>query len=178
MCQPDGFIHPDYPDHVYRLDKALYGLHQAPRAWYQTLADHLTKNGYSHGAIDTTLFIKKVRNDQILVQIYVDDIIFGSTNEDLCKEFEQVMKKKFEMSAMGELSFFLGLQVEQKKDGILIHQSKYVNDILSRFKMDDCKPISTPMETRVSLSVNNEEVSIDEHQYRAMIGLLLYLNAS
>ncbi|KAJ0958119.1 putative RNA-directed DNA polymerase [Helianthus annuus] len=100
--QPPGFVHPDHPEYAYKLDKALYGLHQAPRAWYATLTEHLLAHGYTRGTIDQTLFIKKVGRDQILVQIYVDDIIFGSTSEDLCKEFERVMKKKFEMSALGK----------------------------------------------------------------------------
>ncbi|KAD7117240.1 hypothetical protein E3N88_04508 [Mikania micrantha] len=110
VCQPPGFEDSQFPDHVYKLDKALYGLHQAPRAWYATLTDHLLANGYTRGAIDQTLFVRKDKDDLILVQIYVDDIIFGSTSSALCKEFEGVMKKKFEMSAMGEMTFFLGLQ--------------------------------------------------------------------
>ncbi|KAI3742536.1 hypothetical protein L1987_60221 [Smallanthus sonchifolius] len=125
VCQPPGFEDPLNPNMVFKLDKALYGLHQAPRAWYETLSTHLLANDFVRGKIDSTLFIKKSGGDYLLVQIYVDDIIFGSTNEGLCKEFEGVMKSKFEMSAMGELSFFLGLQVNQKEDGFFIHQSKF-----------------------------------------------------
>jgi len=176
--QPEGFVDPTYPKHVYKLDKALYGLHQAPRAWYQHLADHLTTNGYTRGAIDSTLFIKRAGTDQIFVQIYIDDIIFGSTNSELCEEFKSVMQEKFEMSSMGEVSLFLGLQIEQKPEGTLIHQANYVQDILKRFKIEDCKPISTPMETRVVLTPKKEDAPADEHQYRAMIGSLLYLTAS
>ncbi|KAI3742385.1 hypothetical protein L1987_60065 [Smallanthus sonchifolius] len=104
---------------------ALYGLHQAPQAWYETLSAHLLENDFVRGHTDSTLFIKKAGGEYLLVQIYVDDIIFGSTNEGLCKEFETIMKSEFEMSAMGELSFFLGLQVNQKEDGFFIHQSKF-----------------------------------------------------
>ncbi|KAD4585566.1 hypothetical protein E3N88_23167 [Mikania micrantha] len=92
---------PAFPDHVYKPHKALYGLHQAPRAWYATHTDHLLAKGSTRGAIDQTLFVLREKDDFILVQIYVDDIIFGSTSSVLCKEFEAVMKKKFEMSAMG-----------------------------------------------------------------------------
>ena len=107
--QPPGFVNSKFPNHVYKLDKDLYGLHQAPRAWYATLTKHLLEHGYSWGTIDQTLFIKHVSVDQILVHIYVDDSIFGSTSPQLCKEVEIVMKKRFEMSSLGEMTMFLGL---------------------------------------------------------------------
>nr|GEW12744.1 putative ribonuclease H-like domain-containing protein [Tanacetum cinerariifolium] len=110
VCQPLGFEDPDHPDKVYKVVKALYGLHQAPRAWYETLATYLLVNDFQRGTIDQTLFIKKQKGDILLVQIYVDDIIFGATNKDLCKSFEKLMKEKFQMSSMRELIFFLGLQ--------------------------------------------------------------------
>ncbi|GJU37227.1 putative ribonuclease H-like domain-containing protein [Tanacetum coccineum] len=116
VSQPPGFLDPKYPQKVYKVVKALYGLHQAPRAWYATLSTFLLKNGYRRGTIDKTLFIKKDKHDIILVQVYVDDIIFGSTKKSWCDEFEALMKSKFQMSSMGELTFFLGLQVKQKAD--------------------------------------------------------------
>ncbi|GJY30807.1 retrovirus-related pol polyprotein from transposon TNT 1-94 [Tanacetum coccineum] len=112
VTQPPGFKDPDHPDKVYKVVKALYGLHQAPRAWYETLANYLLGNGFKRGKIDQTLFIKKQKGDILLVQVYVDDIIFGSTNKELCTGFEKLMKDKFQMSSMGELTFFLGLQVQ------------------------------------------------------------------
>nr|GFB87234.1 putative ribonuclease H-like domain-containing protein [Tanacetum cinerariifolium] len=102
VCQPLRFEDPNHPDKVYKVVKALYGLHQAPRAWYETLATYLLKNGFHKGTIDQTLFIKKQKGDILLVQIYVDDITFGATNKDLCKSFEKLMKDKFQMSSMGE----------------------------------------------------------------------------
>ncbi|GJU42123.1 putative ribonuclease H-like domain-containing protein [Tanacetum coccineum] len=116
VSQPPGFIDPKYPKKVYKVVKALYGLHQAPRAWYATLSTFLLKNGYRRGTIDKTLFIKKDKNDIMLVQVYVDDIIFGSTKRSWCDEFEALMKSRFQMSSIGELTFFLGLQVKQKED--------------------------------------------------------------
>ncbi|KAI3745001.1 hypothetical protein L1987_58101 [Smallanthus sonchifolius] len=178
VCQPPGFEDPLNPNMVFKLDKALYGLHQAPRAWYETLSTHLLANDFVRGKIDSTLFIKKSGGDYLLVQIYVDDIIFGSTNEGLCKEFEGVMKSKFEMYAMGELSFFLGLQVNQKEDGFFIHQSKYVKDILSRFKMEDCTSYDTPIPVNHKLNSDPEGKDVDCRLYRAMIGSLMYLTAS
>ncbi|KAI3715136.1 hypothetical protein L6452_22105 [Arctium lappa] len=125
--QPPGFESTEYPNHVYYLDKALYGLKQAPRAWYETLSTFLINNGFEKGTIDTTLFIKRYKNEMLLVQIYVDDIIFGSTNQKYCDKFSELMKSEFEMSLMGELTFFLGLQVKQTSEGTFISQSKYVS---------------------------------------------------
>ncbi|GJS60939.1 putative ribonuclease H-like domain-containing protein [Tanacetum coccineum] len=109
VCQPPGFEDPDFPDRVYKVEKALYGLHQAPKAWYETLSTYLLDNGFQRGKIDKTLFIRRDKGDILLVQVYVDDIIFGSTKKSLCTEFEKMMHKKFQMSSMGELTFFLGL---------------------------------------------------------------------
>ncbi|KAJ9541604.1 hypothetical protein OSB04_028110 [Centaurea solstitialis] len=178
VCQPPGFEDPKYPDMVCKLRKALYGLHQAPRAWYDTLSSYLLENKFERGVIDKTLFIKRTKTDMLLVQIYVDDIIFGSTKEDMCKEFEELMHKKFKMSSMGELTFFLGLQVKQKRDGIFINQSKYVATMLQKFGMNDAKPASTPMETHKHLTADVEGEEVDVHQYRSMIGSLMYLTAS
>ncbi|GJS12948.1 putative ribonuclease H-like domain-containing protein [Tanacetum coccineum] len=148
VCQPPGFEDPDFPNGVYKVEKALYGLHQAPRAWYETLSTYLLDNGFQRGKIDKTLFIKRDKGDILLVQVYVDDIIFGSTKKSLCIEFEKMMHKKFQMSSMGELTFFLGLQVKQKEDGIFITLLKDEND-----------------------------EDVDEHMYRSMISLLMYLTS-
>nr|GEY80017.1 putative ribonuclease H-like domain-containing protein [Tanacetum cinerariifolium] len=145
VCQPLGFEDPAYPDKVYKVVKALYGLHQAPRAWYETLANYLLENGFQKGKIDQILFIKKQKGDILLVQVYVDDIIFRSTNKELCIAFEKLMKDKFQMSSMGELTFFLRSQVKQKKDGIFISQDKYVAKILRKFGFTDVKSTSTPI---------------------------------
>nr|GEX57000.1 hypothetical protein [Tanacetum cinerariifolium] len=104
-----GFTDPEFPAKVYKVEKAMYGLHQAPRAWYGTLSKYLLKNGFQRGTIDQTLFIRKQREYFILVQVYVDDIIFGSLNPQLCREIEALMHEKFQMSAMGDLNFFLRL---------------------------------------------------------------------
>ncbi|GJY83816.1 putative ribonuclease H-like domain-containing protein [Tanacetum coccineum] len=178
VCQPPGFEYPHFLDKVYKVEKALYGLHQAPRAWYETLSTYLIENGFRRGTIDKTLFIKKDKGDILLVQVYVDDIIFGSTKKSLCDEFEGLMHKRFQMSSMGELTFFLGLQVQQKKDGIFISQDKYVADILKKFDFATVKTTSTPMEPNKALVKDEEADSVDVHLYRSMIGSLMYLTAS
>ncbi len=123
--QPPGFENHELPNHVFRLHKALYGLKQAPRAWYDRLSKFLLNNNFSRGNVDKTLFLKRKDENLLVVQIYVDDIIFGATNDTLCKEFADLMHGKFEMSLMGELSFFLGLQIKQTKEGIFIHQTHF-----------------------------------------------------
>ncbi|KAJ9557060.1 hypothetical protein OSB04_011674 [Centaurea solstitialis] len=176
--QPEGFVDPDFPDHVCILDKALYGLKQAPRAWYETLTNHLLSKGFKRGSIDTTLFLKKEGDDLLLVQIYVGDIIFGSTNPELCTKFSKIMETEFEMSMMGELNFFLGIQVKQNPDGIFINQSKYIKDMLKKFNMTDCSPIKTPMPTGNLLGPDLAGKSVDQKIYRSIIGSLLYLTAT
>ena len=124
VAQPPGFEIENLTDHVYKLDKALYGLKQAPRAWYERLSKYLTGNDFKRGNIDKTLFIKHSGQDLLVVQIYVDDILFGTTKETLAKEFSSLMCWEFEMSLMGELNYFLGLHVHQTKNGIFVHQGK------------------------------------------------------
>ncbi|GJT78561.1 putative ribonuclease H-like domain-containing protein [Tanacetum coccineum] len=178
VCQPPGFEDPEFPNKVYKVEKALYGLHQAPRAWYETLSTYLLENRFRKGTIDKTLFIKKDKGDILLVQVYVDDIIFGSTKKSLCTEFEQMMHKRFQMSSIGELTFFLGLQVKQKDDGIFISQDKYVADILKKFDFATVKTTSTPMETNKALLKDEEAADVDVHLYKSIIGSLMYLTAS
>ncbi|GKD27091.1 putative ribonuclease H-like domain-containing protein, partial [Tanacetum coccineum] len=137
---------------VYKVVKALYGLHQAPRAWYATLSTFLLKNGYRRGTIDKTLFLNKDKHDIILVQVYVDDIIFGSTKKSWCDEFEALIKSRFQMSSMGELTFFLGLQVKQKPDGIFISQDNSLTRIM--------EPIVEPLELTPSVSSSSKVTMI------------------
>ncbi|GKB82691.1 uncharacterized mitochondrial protein-like protein, partial [Tanacetum coccineum] len=122
--------------------------------------------------------IRRDKGDILLVQLYVDDIIFGSTKKSLCTEFEKMMHKKFQMSSMGELTFFLGLQVKQKNDGIFLSQDKYVTEILKKFGFSDVKTASTPMETHKPLLKDADGEDVDEHLYRSMIGSLMYLTSS
>nr|GEZ77068.1 putative ribonuclease H-like domain-containing protein [Tanacetum cinerariifolium] len=140
VMQPPGFQDLAFPAKGYKVEKAMYGLHQALRAWYGTLSKYLLMNGFQRGTIDQTLFIRRKREDFILVQVYVDNIIFGSSNPQLCREFEALMDEKFQMSAMGKLNFFLGLQVLQKEDGIFLSQDKYIGDILKKFGYSDGHP--------------------------------------
>jgi hypothetical protein len=176
--QPPMFEDPRYPNHVHRLSKALYGLKQAPRAWYERLRDVLIEKGFKIRTVDTTLFTNKHNGDIFICQAYVDDIIFGSTNDCHCKEFGELMSKEFEISMIGELTFFLGFQVKQWKDGNFLSQEKYTNDLLKRFKMEKCKPIKKPMPTNGHLNLDEGGNPVDQTLYRSMIDSLLYLTSS
>nr|GEY57302.1 hypothetical protein [Tanacetum cinerariifolium] len=179
--QPLGFVGKQYSDHVYALyalDKALYGLKQAPRAWYDVLSKFLIDSGFQKGSIDTTRFIKKKGKHIMLIQIYVDDITFGSTNPKYCIKFLELMVKHFEMSMMGEMKFFLGLQVNQFSNGIFINQSKYILDILKRFGMKSCDTVPTPMVEQAKLKLDLVGKPVDHTNYRSMIGSLMYVTSS
>ncbi|GJS68925.1 retrovirus-related pol polyprotein from transposon TNT 1-94 [Tanacetum coccineum] len=178
VAQPPGFIDFAKPNYVYKLKKALYGLKQAPKAWYDRLKAFLIKHNYSMGMVDNTLFTKKKYSNLIIVQIYVDDIIFGSTCQEMCDDFAKIMHDEFEMSMMGELNFFLGLQIKQLDDGIFFNQSKYIKEMFKKFRLEDSKPIKTPMSKEIKLTRDKEGESVDNTKYRGMIGSLLYLTAS
>ncbi|GJY24239.1 retrovirus-related pol polyprotein from transposon TNT 1-94 [Tanacetum coccineum] len=178
VCQPEGFIDADHPSHVYKLKKALYGLKQAPRAWYDELSTFLLQNHFFKGTIDPTLFIRRFDDDILVVQVYVDDIIFGSTHPRYTQLFSDLMKSRFEMSMMGEMMFFLGLQVNQSPCGIFINQSKYVLEILKKYGMETCDPVGTPMEIKDKLDLDQHGSPVDETKYHSMIGALMYLTSS
>eukprot|EP00253_Pinus_taeda_P001584 PITA_01584 len=160
---------------VCRLRKALYGVNQAPRAWYYCLDKYLHQRGFSKGSADSNLYTKIDTDKLLIIVVYVDDIIFGSNEESLSQNFTSVMQQEFEMSLLGELTYFLGLQVQQNKDGIFLSQTKYLKQILKKYGMEDSKPVCTPMVTGCSLSSNDELVAIHQPTYRSMIGSLLYL---
>ena len=178
VAQPPGFEDPKNPDKVIRLNKAQYGIKQAPRAWYDTLKEFFVKNGFTPGSLDPTLFTKSYDGELFVCQIYVDDIIFGCTDQRYSDEFAYMMSEEYQMSMMGELKFFLGLQIRQQRNGIFISQEKYLKDVLRKFGMQDCKGVKIPMPTNGHLCTDENGIDFDQKVYRSMIGSLLYLCAS
>ncbi|GJW86662.1 retrovirus-related pol polyprotein from transposon TNT 1-94 [Tanacetum coccineum] len=154
VSQPEGFVDQDNPLHVYKLKKALYG------------------------AVDPTLFTRHVGNDILLVQIYVDDIIFASSNTAMCDEFANQMTNKFKMSMMGQMSFFLGLQISQSPRGIFVNQSKYASEIVKKYGLHSTDSVDTPMIENKKLDEDLQGKPVDATLYRGMIGSLLYLTSS
>ncbi|WVZ76751.1 LOW QUALITY PROTEIN: hypothetical protein U9M48_024694 [Paspalum notatum var. saurae] len=176
--QPPGFESARFPDRVYKLRKALYGLKQAPRAWYVRLKSFLLKSGFVMSSVDKTLFLLSRGGDTLIVQIYVDDIIFGGSSQALVSSFAEQISREFEMSLMGELQFFLGLQIKQGLEGTFVDQVKYTRDILKKFNMGDSKPITTPMSTNTALDADEDGEAVDQKKFQGMIGSLLYLMAT
>ena len=176
--QPKGFQLSENEDYICRLKRALYGLKQAPRAWYSRLDRYLLQQKFKRGSADSNLYIKQDNDSILIIEVYVDDIIFGSDDDSLSQQFAKDMQKEFEMSLLGELTFFLGLQISQRTEGIFITQTKYIKEMLKKFQMEDCKPVSTPMITGCKLSKDDESKEVDQRLYRSMIGSLLYVTAS
>jgi hypothetical protein len=176
--QPPCFESEEYPNYVYKLYKALYRLNQAPRAWYECLRDFHIENSFRIGKADSTLFTRKMGKVWFICQIYVDDIIFGSTNKSFCEEFSKIMMDMFEIAMMGVLTFFLEFQIKQAREEIFISQTKYTRDILKNFCMDKAKPIKTSMGINGYLDLDLGSTSVDQKVYHSMIGSLLYLCAS
>jgi hypothetical protein len=163
---------------VYKLSKALYELKQAPRTWYARLKTFLLEHEYVMGSVDKTLFTLNHSTDFLLVQIYVDDIIFGGSSHILVSRFQEMMESEFQMSMMGELTFFLGVHVKQMKQGTFVHKAKYTNDLMKKFNMVELKPVSTPMSSTTSLGPDEDGEAVDQREYRSMIGSLQYLTVT
>jgi hypothetical protein len=163
---------------VYKLSKALYWLKQAPRAWYARLKTFLLEHGYVMGSVEKTLFTLNHGTNFLLVQIYIDDIIFGGSSHALVSRFQKMMESEFQMSMMGELTFFLCIQVKQTKQGTFVHQARYMKDLMKKFNMAELKPLSTPMSTATTLDPDENGEVVDQREYRSMIGSLLYLTAT
>nr|GEW18785.1 retrovirus-related Pol polyprotein from transposon TNT 1-94 [Tanacetum cinerariifolium] len=178
VAQPNGFVDPDHPEKVYRLRKALYGLKHAPRAWYDELLKFLMSKGFTKGTIDPALFTIRYREDILLVQIYVDDILCGSTYPKFSERFEKLMHSRFEMSLMGKMEFFLGLQIHKSPRGIFINQVKYALEILKKHGMDKGDSIGTPMATKHKLDADLSGKLVEQTNYLSMIRSLMYLISS
>jgi hypothetical protein len=168
-----SFESPRFPNHVFKHVKASYGLKQAPRVWYERLKSFLLAKGFKMGYVDKTLFILKHGNDTLLVQIYMDGIIFGGSFDALVSNFSHNMSRVFEMSMTGEVNFFIGLQIKQTKNRNFVHQGKYTKNVPKKFDMGEAKPLSTPMSTTPTLDADKDDEPKDHKEYMCMIGSLL-----
>ena len=176
VSQPEGFIVPDKEEHVYRLKKALYGLKQAPRAWYSKIDSYFVENGFERSKSEPNLYLKRQgKNDLLIICLYVDDMIYMGSSSSLINEFKACMKKKFEMSDLGLLHFFLGLEVKQVEDGVFVSQRKYAVDLLKKFNMLNCKVVATPMNSNEKLQAEDGTERADARRFRSLVGGLIYL---
>lgn len=176
--KPAGYIKRGQERKVYKLRKALYGLKQAPRTWYTRIDSYFLKNGFLRCPYEHTLYVKSGHNDILIVCLYVDDLIFAGNNEELIAEFKDTMVKEFEMTDLGLMSYFLGIEVSQTDSGIFISQKKYAVDILKRFRMDSCKSVSTPMQEKLKLSKEGAGSFVDAIYFKQIVGSLRYLTAN
>ncbi|KAG8492771.1 hypothetical protein CXB51_010255 [Gossypium anomalum] len=177
--QPDGFQVQGQEDKVYRLKKALYGLKQAPRAWYDRVDAYLSKLGFEKSLSEPTLYVKKSKDETLLiVSIYVDNLLVTGSKDVLVNEFKAQIQEVFDMTDLGVMTYFLGMEVNQTNRGIFISQHAFILKILDKFSMQNCKPVSTPMAQGEKLSSIGDHVRIDEKEYRSLVGCLLYLTAT
>ena len=170
VAQPKGFIDPHFPNHVLYLKKALYGLKQAPRAWYDRLTQYFVSHGFTKRKANQTLFTKREGGKLIIAQVYVDDIIFGLTKDELAYSFSKLMQAEFEMSMIRELTHFLGLQIRLQDSGIFLSQSKYARNLVKKFGLESTSSVRTPMSPNVKLVVDLLGKSVDSSLYRSVIG--------
>ena len=176
--QPEGFSIKGHEDKVYLLKKALYGLKQAPRAWYSRIDDYLLSLGFTKSLSESTLYVQHLNAEILIVSLYVDDLLVTGSNATFIGEFKQNMMKVFEMTDCGEMTFFLGIEVKQDERGVFISQKKYAKEILKKFQMENCNPMSTPMFQKLKLCKEDGAKKVDETDYRSLVGCLMYLTAT
>ncbi|KAJ8751833.1 hypothetical protein K2173_026028 [Erythroxylum novogranatense] len=176
--QPEGFVEKGAEDKVYLLRKALYGLKQAPRAWYSRIDDYLISLGFEKSLSELTLYVKHDSIDILIISLYVDDLLITGSNSDWVNKFKLEMKTVFEMTDIGLMTYFLGMEVEQSQDEVFICQKKYAKEILKKFQMEDCKEMRTPMNQKEKLVKEDGAAQVDETEFRSLIGCLMYLTAT
>ncbi|KAL0438667.1 UNVERIFIED_CONTAM: Retrovirus-related Pol polyprotein from transposon TNT 1-94 [Sesamum latifolium] len=177
--QPKGYELKGEEMKVYKLRKALYGLKQTPRAWYERIDTHFKKNGFQRSASEATLYVKtKGAAEVLLICLYVDDLIYKGNSVALINNFKKIMVSEFEMTDLCEMSYFLGLEVQQSEDGIFISQHKYVKDLLEKYNMKECNAVGTPMIMNQKFCLDDGEEKVDAQLYRSLVGSLLYLTNS
>eukprot|EP00253_Pinus_taeda_P029907 PITA_29907 len=176
--QPLGYEKKGEEHKVCRLKKSLYGLKQAPRAWYSRIDSYLLENEFDKCEGEPTVYIKEKDGKILIVVLYVDDVIFSGNHDYLIENFKLIMKEEFEMNDMGLLRYFLGIEIDQNKNGIFISQARYVNEVLGRFNMQECKATITPTVMGLKLNKEDSNKDFDPSLYKSIIGSLMYLTAT
>nr|GEZ09403.1 putative RNA-directed DNA polymerase [Tanacetum cinerariifolium] len=175
---PQGFVKKNHEHKVYKLQKALYGLKQAPRAWFSRIEAYFVKEGFMRSHSEHTLFIKRISDGSLLlVNIYVDDLFYTGNNEQMLKEFKSSMKGEFEMTDLGKMRYFLGIEVMQTATGIHVSQQRYAVEILNRFNMVNCNAVVNPIVPGCKLKLEEGE-SVDETLFKSLVGCLMYITTT
>ena len=174
--QPQGYVVEGKEHKVYQLKKALYGLKQAPRAWNSKIDKYFLQNGFQRSPNEPSLYVKtRGTSDFIIVCLYVDDLIYTGTNPMMMEEFKKAMMNEYEMTDLGLMKYFLGIQVRQSKGEIFISQEKYTEDLLKKFNMSKCKPVTTPMAVNEKLQQKDGAQKVEASLFRSLVGSLMYL---
>lgn len=176
--QPQGFIQKGDERKVCKLKRALYGLKQAPRAWFNRIEGYFLKEGFAKSHYDHTLFIKRLAEGVVIVSLYVDDIIYTGSNKAMCEEFKNSMIKEFEMTNLGKMKYFLGIEVNQREDGISICQRKYAKDVLERFHMWESNGVKNPIVPGTNVTKAGVGRKVNETEYKSLVGSLMYLTVT
>lgn len=176
MAQPPGFISKDHPHHICKLKKAIYGLKQAPRAWYNELRTYLLCLGFANSVADASLFIFNSQGTKFFLLVYVDDIIVTGNNQGILQDVITKLATRFSLKDLGDLSYFLGVEVIHQPNGLFLKQERYILDLLAKVGMADANSISTPMSTTTTLTKESGDLLISPTEYRMIIGSLQYLS--
>lgn len=176
--QPERYIVEGQEDKLYLFRKTLYGLKQAPRAWYSRINEYLMSLGFERSPNEHTLYVREIDDEKIFISLYVDDLLVTGTNSTRLQDFKNELHKEFEMNDLGEMSFFLGMEVWQSANGIFVSQKKYANELLKKFAMKNCKPVNTPLVKNLKLCKNDGAAKVEETKYKSMVGCLLYLTVA
>lgn len=173
--QPEGFVKEGQENLVYRLFKVLYGLRQAPRAWYSKLNSCLESLGFVRCPYEHVVYTKLVGKESLIVGVYVDDLLVTGTNLNLIKEFKEQMHSKFDMSDLGKLSYYLGIEVKQGEDCIQLKQSGYARKVLEKANMLGCNPTKFPMDPKLQITKDEKGTPVDPTKFKSLVGGLRYL---
>ncbi|KAH9768805.1 hypothetical protein KPL71_011738 [Citrus sinensis] len=176
--QPEGYVKEGEEDKVYLLKKALYGLKQAPRAWHSRIDEYLRNLGFVRSLSESTLYVKHIGADILIISLYVDDLLVTGNKKCVVEEFKQEMMEIFEMTDLGLMAFFLGMEIKQNENEVFICQKKYAREILKKFKLEECKEMSTPMNSKEKLCKEDGTEKVDQAYFRSLIGCLMYLTAT
>jgi len=178
MEQPQGYEDMRHPHYVCKLKKALYGLKQAPCSWHARIVAYLVSIGFHMVDADHSLYIRDNENGIVIICIYLDDLIVGGDNEGEIAHVKSLLKQEFDMKDLGELRYFLGIEIVRTKEGIWLSQRQYALDTLSKYGMADCKPIAMPLDLNLKLRADEGQVLEDVTMYRKIVGSLIYFTIS
>lgn len=171
LRQPQGYVNASFPHHVCHLHKALYGLKQAPRAWYEMLSQALLSMGFQNSLADSSLFVLHKGSNLVYILVYVDDILITASNTKIISDLVTQLSSKFALKDLGNLHYFLGIEVHTTPKGFVLSQAKYAMDLLTKARMQDCRPCASPSSIKPA-SLDSQTPMSKPELYRSLVGSL------